>query len=232
MPDWGGYSPDYLSYDVSSRLALENTYRNHNNVFGSHSGKSGKKHGKHKNKAQNQKNPKAYQYTFSQAVSDEVEQNFIQSLLDHAKSLNALDAAAEQKIRRMQKWNFIPYVRQKINNGKGKDNAAQAMAFWLLINYGTISKAQNKDISTSNLVDQLETSMSKSKSILEMSDADKQRFSEKLLWLSLIQIITQEEAGNDPAKLQAAAEQARKNLRDLGINPDTMSVGKDGLILN
>lgn len=65
-----------------------------------------------------------------------------------------------------------------------------------------------------------------------MSDADKQRFAENLLWLSLVQIVVQEEAGQDPAALQAAANQARSNLKSLGIDPDKMTIGKNGLALH
>lgn len=210
--------------------ALQRSMDNYNNIRRSNSGGSTRGG---KNKSQSQKKPRAYQYTYSRSVSDEVERDFIKSLLDHAKSHNALDASAEAKIRRMQSWNFIPAVRDALRKkGNQKDNVAQAMAFWLVINYGTIHKSQNMGIETRGLVDQLENSMSKDKEMLAMSDADKQRFAENLLWLSLVQIVVQEEAGQDPAALQAAANQARSNLKSLGIDPDKMTIGKNGLALH
>lgn len=222
---WIDYNGIWVSQDT-----LRRTYENHNRAFGTGK-KSSKKSGK--KKKQSQKKPQAYQYTYSQSVSQQTEDAFIQSLLDHAKSHNALDAAAEAKIRKMQSWNFIPTVRESLRRkGNQKDSVAQAMAFWLLINYGTIHKAQDMSVETGNLVDQLETVMSKDQQMLAMSDADKQRLAENLLWLALVQIVVQEEAGNDPAALQAAADQARNNLQSLGIDPDKMTIGKNGLALH
>lgn len=227
---WGGYSENFLSYDVNSRLQLQNTFDNHNRVFGN---KSGKKTRKKSAKKKNAKNPKAYQYTYSADVSAQTEQAFIQTLLDHAKNTGTLDREAEHKIRRMQEWNFIPTIRDSlIKKGAQKDSTAQAMAFWLVINYGTIRKAQNMQVETRNLIDELETVMSKDKDMLAMTDAEKQYFAETLLWLALVQIVAQEEAGDDQAKLEAAAEQARRNLQSLGVDPDTLRIGKGGLTFN
>lgn len=212
--------------------ALQRSMDNYNNIRRSNSSSSNSYKKSGKKKKQSQKKPQAYQYQFSPAVSAEVEDAFIQSLLDHAKSHNALDAAAEAKIRRMQSWNFIPTVRDTLRKkGSKQDSVAQAMAFWLLINYGTIHKAQDMSVETGNLVDQLETVMSKDAQMLAMNDADKQRIAENLLWLALVQIVVQEEAGNDPAALEAAAEQARNNLKSLGIDPSAMTIGKNGLAL-
>ncbi|PAT35253.1 DUF6683 family protein [Vandammella animalimorsus] len=229
-PSWGGYSSDFLTYDVNSRLQLQNTFNNHNRVFGNSSGRRSKKSGA---KEQGKKNPKAYQYQYSQSVSQQTEEAFIANLLDHAKKTGTLDAAAEAKIRRMQSWNFIPTIRETLRKkGGSKDSVAQAMAFWLVINYGTIRKAQDMGVETGNLVNQLETVMSKDKNMLSMSDADKQRLAENLLWLALMQIVIQEEAGQDPAALQAAANQARSNLKSLGVDPEKMTIGKNGLALH
>lgn len=220
------YQDHWIAQDM-----LRRTYENHNRAFSQGSSRKAKQ-GKAQQPASN---PKAYQYTFSQAVSDQVATEFIEQLLADTRKRGALDAATEQKIRTMAGWNFVPAVRERLHKKAGspkKDNVAQAIAFWLLINYGTIHKAQNTDMATGQLVQQFEVALSKDQGMLSMSDADKQRMAESLLWQSLVQIVAQEEAGNDPARLQAAADQARANLRSVGIDADTLHMTKQGLALS
>ncbi|RMX15368.1 hypothetical protein EBQ34_06605 [Vandammella animalimorsus] len=219
------YQDHWIAQDM-----LRRTYENHNRTFGQGSSRKARQ-GKAQQPASN---PKAYQYTFSQAVSDQVASEFIEQLLADTRKRGALEAATEQKIRTMAGWNFVPAVRERLHKKAGspkKDNVAQAIAFWLVINYGTIHKSQNTDMVIGPLVQQFEVALSKDQGMLSMSDADKQRMAESLLWQSLVQMVAQEEAGNDPARLQAAADQARANLRSVGIDADALHITKQGLAL-
>lgn len=221
------WSSDFLMYDMSSRLTLQNTFDNHNRVF-----KSTASSGKKQKASAPKKNPAAYRYAYSQAVSNAVGEDFIAGLLEHARKNNALDAATEEKIRAMQGWNYIPYVRESFHTrGIEADNIASAMAFWLATSYGTINQVEGSSLDTAKLQDQLEVAMSTDKTLLAASDADKQRIAENLLWQSLLHIVVLEEAGHDSALLQAAAKMARENLQSYGVHVDAMRLGSEGLLL-
>ena len=221
------WSSDFLMYDVSSRLTLQNTFDNHNRVYEMTSS-SGKK----KKASAPKKNPAAYRYAYSQAVSTAVGEDFIANLLENARKNNALDAATEEKIRAMQGWNYIPYVRESFQTrGIEADNIASAIAFWLATSYGTIKQVEGGSLDTAKLQDQLEVAMSTDKTLLAASDADKQRIAENVLWQSLLQIVLLEEAGNDPAQLQAVVRTVRENLQSYGIDVDAMRLGSEGLLL-
>lgn len=217
---------DYMYYNAQSDL-YRRTFESHNKAFGTGSRASQKKN------KQAQKNPRAYQYTFSASVSDQFGQEFINAMLEQARQNNTLDAVMDAKIREMQTWNYVNFVRDTFHaKGGNPDSIAMALAFWLAVNYGTINNVEGSNIDTTALQEQLEIAMSRDAELLKASDAEKQRIAENLLWLSLVQIIVQEEAGTDPTRLQAAAEQARANLKAYGIDPENVRLGKSGLLLN
>lgn len=187
---------------------------------------------KSKKKQKAQKNPQAYQYRFSQSVSEQFADEFVQTMLAHAQSRGELTADVEKKIRGMKNWNFVSHYRDGIIARNGNpDSLATALAFWLAINYGTLHQVEGMGVDTKALQDQLETSMSQDKKLLAANDAEKQRMAENLLWRALVQIVIQEAAGHDAGARQTVAQQARDNLQSIGIDVDSMRIGKNGLQL-
>ena len=215
---------DYMYYNAQSDI-YRRTFESHNKAFGTSSRSSAKAR-------QPQKNPRAYQYTFSQSESDRFGEDFIQAMLEQARKNNTLDAVMDAKIREMQTWNYVSFVRDTIHSkGHNPDSIAMALAFWLAVNYGTINQIEGSSLDTTRLQNELEIAMSRDADLLAASDAEKQRMAENLLWLALVQIIVQEEAGSDTTRQQAAADQGRANLKAYGINPDQVSLGSEGLLL-
>lgn len=222
----GWYSSDFLMFDMSTRSVMQNTFDNHNRVFGS--GGASKK----KKKAKPQKNPAVYRYAYSAEVSRAFEREFIEALIAQARQNNALNADMEAKIRGMENWDYVRHVREAFQaKGHHPDNIATAMGFWLAVTYGTIHNVEGTSVDTDALQDELEIAMSRDKDLQAKDDAQKQRIAENLLWLSAVQILLLEEAGDNAQARQSVAQLARDNLQGYGIDPDRVKLDSGGLQL-
>ena len=176
--------------------------------------------------------PKGYEYQYSPAVSNKVTADYLNALIQEAQRSGQLTPEKEAQLRSMGQWNVVESLRNRIrDNGFNPDSVAQAMAFWLQINYLTIVEATGSDIPTNHLLTQLQNAMGHDPAMIAMSDADKQEIAEQLLWMAFIQILVREDAQGDPAKMQQAAQHARDALNGMGIDPDKMQFTQDGLVI-
>lgn len=218
--DWGWHIRSQLTINAANesyRLAFEDS-------------NTGAKKKKKSKKAQH--DPRGYQYQYSAERSRENSRQYIEALIQAAREAGALTPETEQNLRAMADWDVIGTMRERIRaNGFSPDSIAQAMAFWLQINYMTIQEAQGNDVETTDLLQQLERAMGKNNNLIRASDADKQQIAEQLLWMAFMQILVREDAQGDARKMHKAAAQARDNLQSMGIDADTMHVANGSLII-
>lgn len=173
--------------------------------------------------------PKVYLYTPSPAVSEQVKKEFLDAFLQHAKA-NGVDAKGEKQIRDMHDWGAIELMRERIRKGgENPDSLATVMGLWLLINYSTIAAADGSEVPTTALVQQLQRTMSEDASTKAMSNEEKQRAAEVMLWLAFVQIVANAELGESEQAKAEAAKLARESLMSQGIDPDRMKITANGL---
>lgn len=176
-------------------------------------------------------NPKAYEFRWSEDLSRSISRGFIDAMRDDARKRGALDEATAAQLDSMLQWGVPDLMRKSIRKeGYNPDSLATAMSFWLAINYRTIHNAEGKSTPPyRKLLEQMQVEMSRDPKMLAMSDSERQQTAEVMLWMAFMQIMVQEDAGNDPEKMRQAADTARSSLLEAGIDPANMTIGKQGL---
>lgn len=185
---------------------------------------------KREDKAQG--NPKAYEYTFSSAVREQVREEVIDMLIEQGKRGGTMSAEQEKQARdELRKSDVITAVDKALKaKGYNPHSSATALTYWLLVNHNIVNDTVTTDAQDAAVLRQVQQIISETPDA-NVSDAQKQRESEAMLWLASLQQYAFEEAkkgtpGYDKASVQA---DARAALKSMGIDADTFTVTDAGL---
>lgn len=178
------------------------------------------KPGKATGSAKRPARPDAHRYQHSEAVTQQVSGEMVQSLRDYLRQQGRLDAQAEQRLQGFQQAGFVQQVHQALRaDGYEPHSLATAMAFWVLVNYGIAQQQDLNRLSMQPLVKQLQTAMAGEQSVAGMDAAQKQRMAETLYWMGSLQLgiyVDAVKTGNTQ-ELNARMHDAKAALRQMGL---------------
>jgi len=172
-------------------------------------------------------------YKPSANVTAEVRSTFVNGLIARAKERGALNAATEKQVRDEFAKVDVAAEYQKVLKPKGYDvyNVATALTLYVVSSLEILDDVTTTDAQDRATYEQFRAALKTIPALATMSDADKQKFSEALLWLTAFQANDAEQARAGTANLTLAdvKAQVRETLKSFNLDPALVKIGAKGL---
>lgn len=166
-------------------------------------------------------------------VSDKVRSDVIARLLSLGKARGMTEQAATALAQGLQGADVIG-VTWPVLEGLGypRDNLVTATAYWLLVNWDVMQGKESSPAETQAVFAQIGALYAANGEIAQMSDADKQYGAEAMIWLATLQHQMYQEAlkSGHEANVNAARNDARTALRQLGFDADQLQLSDEGFV--
>ncbi|MDO5624128.1 MAG: hypothetical protein Q4G71_05520 [Pseudomonadota bacterium] len=173
-------------------------------------------------------------FKYSQRVSAQVRDDVIQELVNLGKRNGGLDAAGEKQLREaLGKVDIAKSIGGALQaKGYPQHSLATATAFWLVVNYEIVHGVQATDTQNAAVLRQMQQRMAATSDVARMSDAQKQRAAEGMMWFATLQHQHNEQArqGAPGYALQTVQADAREALKTFGIDADQLKLTDQGLV--
>ena len=173
-------------------------------------------------------------YKPSSKVSTELRNTFVNTLVAEAKKRGSLTPTNEKQLRDGFAKVDIAAEYQKALGPKGYEvtNIVTAMTVYVVQSFQVMD-----DLTTTSdeldraTYEQFKKAFSKVSALGKMSDAEKQKFAEGLLWLAAFQDndLVQAKKGTKGYTLENVKESVKSTLLGFKIDPDKIQLGEKGL---
>ncbi len=177
---------------------------------------------------------KVADFRYAPAVSARVRDDIIQMLVDVGKRQGTLDAVGEKNLREaLGKVDIVKSIGGALQaKGYPLHSVATASAYWLVINYEIVRGVQATDAQNAAVLRQMQQRMAATPEMARMSDEQKQRAAEGMLWIGTLQYQNHQQAkqGTPGYDMQAVVADARQALADFGIDADRLNLSAEGLV--
>lgn len=178
-------------------------------------------------------NEKVLTYKPSPKVSNELRALFVGQLITGARQNGTLSAANERQIRDGFARVDIAAEYGKLLKPRGYDvyNVATALTLYVVSSFEVLDGVQTTDAQDRATYEQFRGALLTIPNVARMTDTDKQKFAEGLMWLTAFQSNDVEQAqkgtpGYDLGKVKA---QIRSTLQGFKLDPDRIRLGEKGL---
>lgn len=176
---------------------------------------------------------KTLTYKPSAKVSADVRKVFIDGLVALGKQNGTLTAANEQQLRAEFAKIDIAAEFQKALGPKGYDvnNVATALTLYVVSSFEILDDMQTSEAQDRAAFEQFRGALKALPAMAAMSDADKQKFAEALMWMAAFQANDAELArtGAPGYTLAAVKAQVRSGLKSFNVDPALVRIGDKGL---
>lgn len=174
------------------------------------------------------------QYTPSAQVSANVRQLFVQTLVNTGKASGTLTADNEAQLRRtFGQVDITASYREALEPlGYRMNDVATGLTVWVVSNFEILRGGQEYAPAQARRVyEQFAATFARQGALARLSDAEKQRMNELLLWLTAFQVNDLEQArrGTPGYSLDAVKAQARTLLSGFGLDPARLQITDQGL---
>lgn len=174
------------------------------------------------------------EYKRNPQITQQLRDQFIKTIVDAGRKTGKMTPALEQQFRaEFNKVDVVTaYGKALEPKGYKMTNVATGLAVWVITNFEILNDGQAFTDEQNRLVyRQFETAMAASPAVKKMTDADKQKINETLLWIAAFQTNDLEQAaqGAPGYSLESVQTQARELMKQLGIDPDRLQITDKGL---
>ncbi|ADV68489.1 DUF6683 family protein [Deinococcus maricopensis] len=177
---------------------------------------------------------KTLDFKSSPQVSQQVRELFIKTLVDAGKKNGKVTPQLEAQLRaEFNKIDIVKTYAQALEpKGFRMNNLATGVAVWLITSFEILNDGREyTDAQNRKVYDQLASAMSASPDVARMKDADKQKMTELLLWMTAFQLndLAQAQAGVEGYSVEAVQAQARDLLQTFRLDPAQLAITDQGL---
>ncbi len=179
-------------------------------------------------------NPKVFEYAPSGQVSTGLREEVLNVFLKAGRDQGKLTPDTEQKLRaEFSKLDIAKEIGKRLEPKGFKVNSlATATALWVKVSFEIMNGGiEISDAQSAALVKQFQVAYSKSPNVAKLSDTEKQRTSEMLMWMAAFQQFDfeQAKAGTKGWTMEAVKAYISKLLVNFKLNPDLLQIGDKGL---
>lgn len=175
-------------------------------------------------------NARAFEYKYSPELSRTISSEVMDGMINQGKK-GGLGDADIAVLRELAKVDLAGMTYKTLEEkGLKSHSVASAMTFWFIGLYDIAHGGNTGTFDPSGLLKQFQQGLSSDPDMLKMSDADKQRMAENMLWHVVLQKMGVD--GMQTAQeRQAAAQSARADLLKSGFDINTMKLTDQGMQL-
>ncbi|WP_216326659.1 DUF6683 family protein [Deinococcus aestuarii] len=178
-------------------------------------------------------NEKVLTYQPSPRVSSELRTQFVNGLITGAKQGGTLSAANERQLRDGLARVDIAAEYGKLLKPRGYDvyNVATALTLYVVSSFEVLDGVQTTDAQDRATYEQFRGALLTIPGVARMTDADKQKFAEGLMWLTAFQSndVEQAKKGTPGYSLEKVRAQIKGTLQGFRLDPDRIRLGEKGL---
>lgn len=174
------------------------------------------------------------EFKSSPQISAQMRETVLKALLDAARSNGKYTAAVEKQLRdTIGKTDIMKtYAPTLQSKGYKVNNLATAVTVWVMTSFGIIQGTDTTDAQDKAVFNQFQRAMSANAAIKKLSDADKQKAAEGLMWLTAFQYNDYQQAQKGAAgyDMDKVVSQTKELLNTyMHIDADQIRVTDTGL---
>lgn len=134
-------------------------------------------------------NPDTYEYRHSPQVSAQVREEIMRHLIVHGYNKGLMDYEREAELRAtLGQTDLVAVVARELDaRGYNPNSLATAVAYWLIVNYNIIHGTSSTDHQEAAVLRQAQILLSRQPDMASVSDSEKQRMAEGMIWIASLQ---------------------------------------------